>query len=258
MIIGDRAAGKSVLLWYNGDRKIPMAALPASPSAPEPLPGTVKPYRRHLIVCTGHADWPAHLEAASDLAGELARAMAAQGEALSYPVKVTACDAAGTGPGCDILVFPDNLRYYGVTTADLPALIATQVLAGRPAAGIRHEPLDGIHIFVCTHDARDRRCGVCGPPVYASFAAEIAARGLEGRVHLYRSSHVGGHRYAANVLIYPTGDWYGYVTPAAVPLLIERALLGGDIVPELWRGRMGMSPETQVAFLANRSSAALP
>jgi hypothetical protein len=233
-----------------------MNASPVSLSTSEPLPGTVKPYRRHLIVCTGQADWPAHLETASDLVGELARAIAAQGETLPAPVKVTACDAVSTGPGCDILVFPDNLRYRGVTTADVPALIAGQVLAGQPASGIRHEPLDGVHVFICTHGARDQRCGACGPPLYERFAAEIAARGLEGRVHLYRSSHVGGHRYAGNVLIYPVGDWYGYVTPAAVPVLIERAILEGGIVPELWRGRMGMAPEAQIAFLATRFPAA--
>lgn len=223
---------------------------PIPPSAPEPLPGTVKFYYRHLIVGTGQTEWPAHLETAADLAGELARAVAALGEALPYPTKVTACDAAATGAGYDILVFPDNLRYRGVTMADLPGLIAEQVLAGRPATSIPHEALDGVHIFICTHGARDQRCGVCGPPLYERFAAEIAARGLERHVHLYRSSHVGGHRYAGNVLIYPAGDWYGYVTPAAVPVLLERAILGGSIVPELWRGRMGLSPEAQMALLA--------
>lgn len=219
-------------------------------STPEPLPGTVKPYQRHLIVCTGQADWPAHLETAADLAGELTRAVAALGETLPSPTKVTVCDAAGAGPGCDILVFPDALRYRGVTTADLPALIAEQVVSGRPAADIPHEALSGVHVFICTHGARDQRCGVCGPPLYERFAAEIAARGLEGHVHLYRSSHVGGHRYAGNVLIYPTGDWYGYVTPAAVPVLVEEAVLGGRIVPELWRGRMGLAPDAQIALLA--------
>ena len=63
---------------------------------------------------------------------------------------------------------------------------------------------------------------------------------------MWRTSHVGGHRFAGNVLIYPGGDWYGYVTPEDVPRLIERHLLGGTVVTELWRGRMGLLPEAQV------------
>ena len=37
--------------------------------------------------------------------------------------------------------------------------------------------------------------------------------GLEGKVALYKTSHVGGHKYAGNVIVYPPGDWLGYVTP---------------------------------------------
>jgi (2Fe-2S) ferredoxin len=56
---------------------------------------------------------------------------------------------------------------------------------------------------------------------------------------------VGGHEYAGNVLIYPGGNWYGYVTPADIPRIVDQHLVQGQIVWDLWRGRMGLSPQEQ-------------
>jgi (2Fe-2S) ferredoxin len=62
---------------------------------------------------------------------------------------------------------------------------------------------------------------------------------------------VGGHKYAGNVLIYPRGDWYGYVSPVDVPRLIKQHLKLDKIVADLWRGRMGLTPEQQEEFVVN-------
>jgi anti-anti-sigma factor len=78
------------------------------------------------------------------------------------------------------------------------------------------------------------------------FQATLEACGLSAQVTVRRTSHVGGHKYAGNVLIYPGGDWYGYVTPGDIPRLVEQHILGGQIVRDLWRGRMGLSPEEQL------------
>jgi (2Fe-2S) ferredoxin len=56
---------------------------------------------------------------------------------------------------------------------------------------------------------------------------------------------VGGHRFAGNVLIYPGGDWYGYVTPEDVPRIVDEHIIKGEILVDLWRGRLGMTPEEQ-------------
>jgi hypothetical protein len=79
------------------------------------------------------------------------------------------------------------------------------------------------------------------------LAAELKQRGLDSAVTLHQTSHVGGHAFAGNLLIYPGGDWYGYITPENVSELIDQHLIQGKIVSELWRGRMGMAPEAQTA-----------
>jgi hypothetical protein len=129
----------------------------------------------------------------------------------------------------------------------LPALIEEHLVANRPATSIPYRLLPGAHIFVCTHRRRDERCGACGPPLFAALQQELAAQGLHDKVSLYQSSHVGGHALAGNVLVYPGGDWYGYVAPGDAPRLVERHLKRGEILADLWRGRMGLTAEEQLA-----------
>jgi hypothetical protein len=111
---------------------------------------------------------------------------------------------------------------------------------------IPHEPLKRQYIFVCVHGARDARCGACGPPLVAGFGAALGARGLEDRVAVRQSSHVGGHKYAGNVQLYPGGDWYGNVAPHDIPRIVDRHIVAGEIVWDLWRGRMGLTSEEQI------------
>jgi (2Fe-2S) ferredoxin len=212
-----------------------------------PLPGTVTPYRRHLLVCTGRTAWPAQITNTGGFIQALSEACAADSAGASLTVKVSACDDPSSGPGSDVLAFPDNLRYRGLDEADIPALLAGQV---GPESGLRQPqsvPLAGQHLCVCVHEMRDPRCGYCGPILFALFSQELVRRGLERQVALHRTSHLGGHEYAGNVIVYPSGDWYGYVTPADVARIVETHILHGQVVKDRWRGRMGLTREEQRA-----------
>lgn len=61
---------------------------------------------------------------------------------------------------------------------------------------------DDIHIYVCTHGARDCRCGDMGGAVVVALRAELAHRkAADGerrwdRVRVGEVCHVGGHKYA--------------------------------------------------------------
>jgi (2Fe-2S) ferredoxin len=211
----------------------------------EPLPGTVKLYQRHLFICTGRSDWPPRIEVGGGFPQALSEALSPQLSEMSLNVKVTACDQPSKGPGQDILVFPDGVRYQGVQEADLIALVDDHLVGNRVSNRIPHERLKGQHIFVCVHGARDPRCGACGPPLIEHFTAAVRERGLAETVTVQGSSHVGGHRFAGNVLIYPGGDWYGYVTPEDVPRIVDRHIMNGEILVDLWRGRLGLTPEEQ-------------
>ena len=209
------------------------------------LPGSVKFYQRHLFVCTGETGWPSHIERSGGFIGALAELIAANEQEMSVRTRLNACDLPSTGAGWDVLVFPDQVRYLGLRESDLPTLMREHLAGNRVAESLPHTALSGQHVFVCVHESRDARCGACGPALLELFSAEIDRRHLNESVAIHRTSHVGGHEYAGNVLVYPGGDWYGYVIPADVPEIVERHILGGQIVVERWRGRMGLTPEEQ-------------
>lgn len=66
----------------------------------------------------------------------------------------------------------------------------------------RGEPHDEPVLLVCTHAKRDRCCATFGRPVADTLAA------LHGD-HVWETSHTGGHRFAANLVVLPHGLVYG-------------------------------------------------
>ncbi|KAF8882111.1 Sucrase/ferredoxin-like-domain-containing protein [Infundibulicybe gibba] len=119
-------------------------------------------------------------------------------------------------------------------------------------------PDDEVHLYVCTHGARDCRCGDIGTRVVSALRAEIALRAPTDprarRVRVGEVAHVGGHQYAANMLVFPHGDWLGLLQPADIPGVLD-AILAAPVRPrdahdvplvrQHWRGRMGMPKEAQ-------------
>ncbi|KAL0873230.1 hypothetical protein Bca101_022935 [Brassica carinata] len=181
----------------------------------EQLAGTVQFYERHVFLCYKKPSvWPARIEAA---------------EFDRLPRLLSAAVSARKGSMKKEVLVKDG-----------------EWLPGNP------ELLKGSYIFVCSHGSRDRRCGVCGPPLVSRFREELEFYGLQGKVSVSPCSHIGGHKYAGNVIIYQskihrkvTGHWYGYVQPDDVHVLLEKHIIKGEIVDRLWRGEMGLSEEDQ-------------
>ena len=90
-------------------------------------------------------------------------------------------------------------------------------------------------VLVCGHGTRDACCALRGTAVYAALAPITSATD-----ELWISSHQGGHRFAANVLVLPAGIQLGRVTPESAPHVVARAL-AGRIELEHYRGRIAYS-----------------
>jgi len=69
-----------------------------------------------------------------------------------------------------------------------------------------------VDVYVCTHAARDCRCGERGLQVYETLVRIVEEEriwnpsSLAHRIRIGAVGHVGGHQYAANVLIFPHGE----------------------------------------------------
>jgi hypothetical protein len=93
--------------------------------------------------------------------------------------------------------------------------------------------------LVCTNGRRDACCARLGVPVLR--ALEAARPGAA-----WECSHIGGHRFAANVVCLPDGLCYGRVSPADAPELVRRHEQG-EIVLDRLRGRASLAPAEQAA-----------
>lgn len=94
--------------------------------------------------------------------------------------------------------------------------------------------------LVCAHGKHDVCCAMLGRPVAAALA--VARPG-----QVWECSHVGGDRFAANVLVLPTGLLYGRV-PASSADLVADAADRGSVLEHHLRGRVGFPPDQQAAM----------
>ena len=117
------------------------------------------------------------------------------------------------------------------------ATIATLELSDLQGGGFTR--IDEPQYFVCTNGQRDLCCARYGLPVYARLR-ELAG----GRV--WQTTHVGGHRFAPNVLALPQGALYGRVFADEVDAFFTTVEAGELALPHL-RGRAALPPAAQVA-----------
>jgi hypothetical protein len=94
-------------------------------------------------------------------------------------------------------------------------------------------------VLVCTHGRHDKCCAIEGRPVAAAAAADP-------RFDVWECSHLGGDRFAANLLYLPAGLLFGNLTAAGTPAVLEAAAQE-RVVLEHYRGRYGDPAPDQAA-----------
>jgi hypothetical protein len=118
---------------------------------------------------------------------------------------------------------------------------APDELEGLLDAGVEDfgAPMSDPILLVCTNGKRDACCALRGRALMTSLAADHAERTWE-------CTHLGGHRFAGNLVCLPHGILYGRVSPADGPRLAD-AYVAGRLDPELLRGRSAWPAPAQVA-----------
>lgn len=130
-------------------------------------------------------------------------------------------------------------------SAALTDLDLKELSAGTPPAF--GSPSDEPVFLVCTHGRRNACCARLGAPLAQALAARHP--GL-----VWETTHVGGHRFAANLVILPHGLYYGPVGLDAAAAAIS-AYRQGTITPERYRGRAGQPKATQETEYARLAQA---
>jgi hypothetical protein len=107
------------------------------------------------------------------------------------------------------------------------------------------DPVPSPLLLVCTHGKHDPCCARYGRPLYQAIAEQV------DESWAWQCSHVGGDRFAANLVILPEGLYFGRLDPAAAWTVLDE-YLGGRIHLPAYRGRACHSFAVQAAERAVR------
>ncbi|HWS55785.1 MAG TPA: sucrase ferredoxin [Pyrinomonadaceae bacterium] len=138
---------------------------------------------------------------------------------------------------------PFVVRYELDGYARLTELDLARAAAGDagPAGRLTREPL----FLVCTHGRRDKCCAKFGVPVYRALRESACEQ-------VWQSSHVGGDRFAANLVCFPHGLFYAHLTEETGRRAAEE-YAAGRLVLDKYRGRACYSHHVQAAEFFTRA-----
>ena len=101
--------------------------------------------------------------------------------------------------------------------------------------------------LVCVHAKRNACCARFGAPLAQALAARHPGQ-------VWETTHLGGHRFAANLVILPHGLYYGPVGVDTATAAIG-AYQRGAVAPGRYRGRAGQPKPVQEAEYARLAEA---
>lgn len=214
----------------------------------EPLVATASRVRRWLLI-EQPGPWGSDALAESRLPEEVAAPLGERARRAGVRVVlIRHLDRDRTGPRRAYLVRSDRShRWVERLDVDDPAgLLAVDlsVISGAEPPGVGRPGPDAVHL-VCTNGRHDPCCADFGRPVVRTLRDS-------GCPEVWESSHIGGDRFAANLVILPSGVYYGRVPPEGAAELI-RLHAEGRIDLEHYRGRSCYSPPVQAAEILLRA-----
>ena len=173
-----------------------------------------------------------------------------QAPALSEAVRAHLVDALAAIPGSRLQLIRRPGQASGVrvfaaivgrgivsrTLSDVDAITALNIPALFQGEG---EPVEGRMTLVCTHGIRDVCCAKEGAPVFRA----LQHTGLD---HVWQTTHLGGHRFAATLVVLPAGIQFGRVTADEVPALVSSLERDELYRLDRYRGCTALPREAQV------------
>ncbi|KAH0839698.1 Sucrase/ferredoxin-like-domain-containing protein [Lanmaoa asiatica] len=284
------------------------------------LLGSVKPYRRQVIISTGKSDWPKEvteadgtlaaflsstneklqgggtqnrLENAENSRALLPAGLFTQNDTRRLSIQNGSHKSFSEDPSQEtVIVLPDFRVIADIPRSPAGAetlwTTALDPSYGRLGAESRSDSLRSwalpysCAILLCSHKRRDKRCAVAAPVLEKTFIhcleregwvvhteledlsgnptlepllikdpepeiafeTQLKAHGGEHKALILRTSHVGGHKFAGNVIIHnPQGTsvWYGRVTPHDVESIVKNTIINGQVLPPILRGGMNLA-----------------
>lgn len=209
--------------------------------AREPLAGTASTLRRWLLI--EHAGpWGRDGLRDARLPDGLGAALRATEARSRCRVLLIRRPDRHDGGGLACFAVDTAEAWIGATTVDHIERTADLDPADRGAFPLEVEGPVGV---VCTHGRRDPCCAERGRPLAAAAAASFPDA-------IWESTHVGGDRFAGNLVLFPHGLVFGRVEPERAAEVVA-AYGDGRIVLDRFRGRTSHPMAVQAADHAVRA-----
>jgi hypothetical protein len=208
----------------------------------EPIAGTALDQTTHWILLEHRGPWAPKAIDAPGLTGAVrAHLQHVLDTVENSRLQLMRRPASQSGPLRVFLVISTRTqqRVHSVLLPDLAALCRVDlvsILNGRTKSPLWTAPL----YLVCCHGVRDRCCARQGMPVFSGLEA------IEGDA-VWQTTHLGGHRFAATVLVLPHGQHYGRVEAEEVEQLRQGVHAGRIYDPERFRGWTAQPRAAQAA-----------
>ena len=216
-----------------------------SAGRPDDLAGTASQVRAFLLV---EEPGPWGVDALPDsrlaVGAELKRAAAAAGVRPLLVRRHGRSDVAAGRRVFAAFAHPHRPRLETTVVEHDDDLLALDLAALGRGESPRLTPTDEPVIAVCTHGRHDACCAEQGRPASAALAQAHPAES-------WQVSHIGGDRFAGNLVVLPHGLYYGRIDPTSA-LTVAGAHLAGHVDLDHLRGRSGWAMPVQAADVALR------
>lgn len=202
----------------------------------DPMIGTAAPARRWLLI-EHPGPWRPDAFASSGIDPDVQQRLnqaAFHAGARILLIRRPGRQSVGPSRSWAVLSY-DGSRVWGRWSADHDLLSAADAL-GRPATG---DPDHEMVLLVCAHGLHDVCCAVRGRPVAAALQKHWPD-------NTWETSHVGGDRFAANLIVLPDGFYYGNLDAESAVDTV-RAHRAGAIETSTLRGTSIHRPQAQAA-----------
>ena len=209
----------------------------------DPLVGTAAPARRWLLVEYPWGWVPAALDSGA-LAGAVGTALHETALAVGGRAVLIRRPGRRTVPAplSWAVVDVGGAEQWGTWSEVDDLAEAVEALRRGPSQDASPAASPDPLLLVCTHGRHDTCCAVRGRPVAAALATEWPDRTWE-------CSHIGGDRFAANLVVLPDGTVYGGLDAGTVVDLVRRHG-SGTVSLEHLRGFSAEQPVVQAAMAA--------
>ncbi|CEP16425.1 hypothetical protein [Parasitella parasitica] len=149
-------------------------------------------------------------------------------------VLATVAERPTTSHRPDVMLFPEFKLFQGVSSTN--GIIDSGSPLYSALKSIWQNPYNSLPPQKEWQDIK-----ALGPLIVDEFNRVIKEKGLQDKVEVWGTSHFGGHKFAGNLIIHQRGlggHIYGNVRQCHVAAIVDRHVLHGKVIQEIWRGQV--------------------